>query len=390
MSKTNLLIINGVIHTLNGIIDHGHILITGGKIKAIGNGDLPSYDSSTEILDAKGKLVLPGFIDIHVNGGGGSLTIDGSLESIKNIAQAHSRFGTTAMIPTTISADEKILIESVSIIAEASEQFIGGASILGVHLEGPFLNPAKRGAHRKEFLRSPSKEYFDKLYNSAKGKIKILALAPELDMAFELIKHANQHGVIASLAHSEADYKKTREAIEAGLRLCAHIFNGMPPLTHRSPGPIGAFLTSKDTFVELISDGFHVHPAVMEIIIKAKGPDGVIIVTDAVTPAGTSMKTFNILGTQLIVRDNSCFTPDGNLAGSALTMNKAIKVIIDSTSTSFTDALKMASLNPAKLLDIDKKKGSLEIDKDGDVVIADSDLNVYTTIVEGNLVYHQA
>lgn len=388
MKQRNLLITNGTIYTPMEAIQQGYILISGGKIQAVGKGKPPRPDASTIVLEARGKLVLPGFIDIHVNGGGGSLTIDGTVDAIQNIAQAHAKFGTTAMLPTTISADDETLSNAVSAIAQAAENPTGGASILGIHLEGPFLNPAKGGAHRKEFLKSPSVEYFTTLYKRAKGEIRILALAPELDGAIDLVKHVRQRGILVSLAHSDADYQKTREAIDAGLQLCAHIFNAMPPLTHRAPGPIGAFLTIENTFVELISDGFHVHPAVMDLVIRAKGADRVILVTDAVNPAGTSMTAFTILGTQLEVRGNSCFAPDGSLAGSALTMNKAVKVIADTTTTSLADAVRMATLTPARLLGIDKDKGSLEVGKDADVVIADPDLNVFTTIVQG-LVVHQ-
>jgi N-acetylglucosamine-6-phosphate deacetylase len=189
------------------------------------------------------------------------------------------------------------------------------------------------------------------------------------------------------LAHSDASYEQTCEAIWNGLRLCAHIFNAMPPLHHRNPGPIGAFLAPGNTYVELISDGQHLHPCVMDLLIKAKGKDGIILVTDAVTPAGTDMKRFRILGVELEVVGNTCYLPKGGLAGSALTMNKAVHVIATRTSTDLHTALQMASLNPARLLGIDKRKGSIEVGKDADFFIADDKLNVYTTVVEGRLVF---
>lgn len=389
MLQQDLVILNGTIHTPSESIQGGYLLVTSGRIQAIGEGKPQHIPGSAMCLDVNGKLVLPGFIDIHVNGGGGSLAMDGTVNAIQAMAEAHAKFGTTAILPTTISADDGILARAVSAIAEVANQSYGGASILGVHLEGPFLNPVKAGAHRREFLKLPSVEYFDKLYKMAKGRLRIIALAPELDGAIQLITHAQQRHVIVSLAHSDADYTKTREAIDAGMQLCAHLFNAMPPLTHRAPGPIGAFLTSKHTFVELIADGFHVHPAVMEVVIRSKGPEKVILVTDAVTPAGTSMTTFHIFGTQLEVKGNSCFAPDGNLAGSALTMNKAVKTIVDSTHTTLTDALKMASLNPARLLGIDKMKGTLEVGKDADIVIADDDLSIHATIVGGAIVHQR-
>ena len=387
MSQRDLLITGGTIHTPYEAVHDGYLLVEDGRIREIGEGKPPLVRRASETLDAGGKLVLPGFMDIHANGGGGSITLEGTLEAIRSIARAHAKFGTTAMLPAVISIDDATLRKAVSAIAEASDTATGGADILGVHLEGPFLSPARRGIHQKEFLRSPSTEYFDEIYELAKGKLRIIALAPELDGAMNLTKHASALGVIASLAHSDADYQQTLEAIESGLRLCDHIFNAMPPLMHRAPGPVGAFLTSRDTYVEMIADGFHVHPAVMDMVIRTKGTDRVILVTDAMPPAGTSMTSFSMLGTRFDVKGNSCFALDGRLAGTALTMNKAVKLIVDSTSTSLVDALKLASLNPARLLGIDGTKGSLEVGKDADIVVADPDLNVRATVVAGTLVY---
>lgn len=387
MSQRDLLITGGTVYTPTETIHSGHLRIAGGKIKAIRKGRPGQAPSSLRILDASGRLVLPGFIDIHVNGGGGSITLDGTLDALRSIAGAHVKFGTTAMLPAVMSTDDETLRRAVSAIAEAAEKGTGGANVLGAHLEGPFLNPSRRGIHQKEFLRSPSIEYFDEIYDLARGRLRVIALAPELDNGISLTRHATRRGVVVSLAHSDADYQQTRAAIGSGMKLCDHIFNAMPPLTHRAPGPVGAFLASRDTYVEMIADGFHVHPAVMEMVIKTKGTDRVILATDAMPPAGTAMKKFSISETQFDVKGNSCFAPDGRFAGTALTMNKAVKVILDSTSTSLADALKLASLNPAKLLGIDPTKGSLEVGKDGDVVVADADLNVHATVIGGTIVY---
>lgn len=389
MSRQDLLIVNGNIHTPNGFINGGYVLVNNGILKEIGK-NVPEYiPQSTSVIDAMGKNVLPGFIDIHVNGGGGHLAVDGHRNAIISMAIAHAKYGTTAMVPTTISVDEEKLIRTISAVSELVEIPTGGAEVLGIHLEGPFLNPTKRGAHRKEFLKLPSVKYFNELSKLAKGSIRILSLAPELEGSEEVIHYAQQNNVLIALAHSDADYQMTLKAINSGMTLCSHLFNAMQPLTHRMPGPIGAFLTTPNTYVELISDGVHVHPAVMEIAIKAKGPSGVALVTDAVTPAGTSMTKFDIMGTQLEVKGNSCYSSDGNLAGSALTMNKAVQILIEKTSVSFNDAVMMASMTPATLLGLGKRKGSLEVGKDADIVIVDADWNVYATVV-GGIVVHKA
>jgi len=387
MSQRDLLITGGTVYTPQETVHDGYLLVENGRIREIGKGIPPITPRPSQTFDAKGKLVLPGFIDIHVNGGGGSISLDGTVEAMRSMAVAHAKFGTTAMLPAVISIDDATLRKVMSAIAEVSEKGTGGANVLGVHLEGPFLNRSRRGIHRKEFLRSPSTEYFDEIYELARGKLRVIALAPELDGAMDLTRHASRLGVIVALAHSDADYQQTLEAIESGLRLCDHIFNAMPPLMHRAPGPVGAFLTSRDTYVEMIADGFHVHPAVMDMVIRTKGTDRVILVTDAMPPAGTSVTSFSMLGTRFEVKGNSCFAPDGRLAGTALTMNNAVKLIVDSTSTSLADALKLASLNPATLLGIDSRKGSLEVGKDGDVVVADADLKVHATVVAGTVVY---
>lgn len=384
----DLMIVGGDIYTPTGVINNGHLSVSNGKILTLAQGEISM--SSTRTIDASGKLVLPGLIDIHVNGGGGSLSVDGTPEAIKNIATAHAKHGTTSLVVTTITVDDERLRETVSAIAQVARGPLAGARVLGAHLEGPFLNPEKAGAHNKAYLKPPSLEFFDELYMLSQGTIRILSLAPELEGANSLIKYAHNKGVVVGLAHSNANYDEALEAIGNGLSLCTHIFNAMPPLDHRRPGPIGAFLSSlhpQNTFVEIISDALHVHPSVMDIVIRSKGDSGVILVTDAVTPAGTDIRNFNILGVELEVRGFACYLPSGGLAGSALTMNQAVKIISTQTSSSLGSAVKMASLNPATLLGINSRKGSLEEGKDADLIITNKNLDVIETIVEGTTVY---
>lgn len=388
MQFSEFIIHGGNIYTPSELIENGYIYVSEGKIRGIGQG-VPESINCELTIEAPNKFILPGFIDIHVNGGGGSLSVDGSIEAIRNIANAHAKYGTTSMTITTISVPEEKLLNTISSVREAStEVFENGAKILGIHLEGPFLNPQKGGAHNKKYLLKPSISKYEEYYKLSNGTIRILSLAPELDGAENLIKKAVNENVIVGLAHSDANYEETIIAISSGLKLCTHIFNAMPPLHHRKPGPIGAFVQSDDTYVEIISDGLHVHPAVMELVIKSKGVDKVILVTDAVNPAGTDIKKFEILGVELDVIGATCYIPGGGLAGSALTMNEAVKTIVNKTKYSLEDAIQMASLNPAKLLNIADNKGSIEVGKDADILIVDSDINVKTTIVEGKIVFN--
>jgi len=389
MGNSDIVILNGKVYTPSGIITEGFLRIRDGSISEIGTATPEIIQQTEKVVDAEDNLVLPGFMDIHVNGGGGHMAIEATPEAMLSIAEAHARFGTTSMVLTTITTPTPTLSRVLEVVASLDQGESRGAEILGVHLEGPFINPERAGAHNRKYLRPPSREVFDALMDRSNGCLRMLSLAPELEGSMELIRHAVAAGVVVGLAHSNADYEVTLEAIDAGMTICAHLFNSMPPLAHRAPGPIGAFLSTPDTFVELISDGYHVHPAVMDLAIAAKGPDHVALVTDAVTPAGTDMMSFSIDGLELLVKGKSCFTSDGDLAGSALTMDDAVKVVSRQTRCSLEDTVRMASLSPATALGIESKKGSLEVGKDGDVVVATEDLRVITTIVGGRQVFPQ-
>ena len=385
--ENNFLIRNVKIHCPDAIISNGQVLVENGKIKKISATEI---ETAFPVIDGKGRWLLPGLIDTHINGGGGGMSTDCTTESIKKIVQTHAKFGTTGMLVTMISAEENVLMDSAAAIAAVSEdKAIQGSKILGIHLEGPFLSEGKRGIHQKEVLRKPDIELFDRINKAAKNKIKILAIAPELEGAMDLIEHAVKQGIIVGLAHSEATYDMTKTAISKGVNLCVHIFNAMNPLSHKEAGPVGAFLTTENTFIEIIPDGVHVVPEVMKVIYKVKNPNNIIIVTDAVRPAGTNMKFFEMSGTEVAVSGNTCYLPTTNiLAGSALTMNVALKTFIEKTpKCPILDAIKMVSLNPARLLKMDDKKGSIEEGKDADLILVDDEFNVQLTMVEGGIVY---
>ena len=361
------------------------LIIEGEKIISICKEDTVNL-KDYKVIDAFGNYILPGFIDIHVNGGGGHLAIDGTEEAIMSMAKAHALQGTTSIVPTTISCEHaqlKRCLSTISDIIEAKEKQV---NVLGVHLEGPFLSIKKAGAHKKEYLNSPTIELFDELYNAAKGQIKIFSFAPELENSFELLSYVKEKNIIVGLAHSEADYETTCKAISKGMSLCTHIFNAMPPLSHREPGPVGAFLSSNDTFTEIIADGFHVHPSIIELVIKVKTPEKTILVTDAVSPAGTDIKEFMIDGTLMNVKEYSCFTKEGVLGGSALTLNRAVDIVHKKTNIKLENIIQMVTETPARLLGLYNKKGSLNIGKDADIVIANKDMDVVCSIVNGNII----
>lgn len=381
----NYAIINGYIFKDTHSFEKGILLIKDNLIEDIRFADYLEQDlDEYEIIDAKNNYVLPGFIDIHVNGGGNHLAIDCTDEAIQSMALAHAKRGTTSILPTTISCEINNLRSTLNLISKYVGKSSGGAHVLGTHLEGPFLNPKKGGAHRKDFLYAPSPEMFESLYDASNGTLKILSLAPELCGTTEIIKLAKVKGIIVGLAHSEADYETTMNCIKHGMSLCTHLFNGMNPMTHRAPGAVGAFLTSSNVYVEIIADGHHVHPATMEISMKANSGK-TILVTDAVSPAGTETKEFDILGTHLKVNGYSCFTPEGVLAGSALTLNHAVDVVNKNTSLELEAIIPMVTENPAQLLGVFDKKGTISVGKDADIIIADSDMNIQNVFIEGEI-----
>lgn len=378
-------IINGKLYASDHVVKPNNgIILANGKITKIIREEKFDFNDY-EIIDAGENYILPGFIDVHVNGGGGHLAIEGTNEALVSMAIAHALQGTTSIVPTTISCEHSQLIKYVKSVSEIKKADVNNINILGVHLEGPFLNPKKAGAHKKQYLCNPSKDVFNSFYEAANGNIKIISLAPELENSEEIIRMALEKEIVVGLAHSEADYEQTCKAINKGMRLCTHIFNAMPPLTHRAPGPVGAFMTHPETYTEIIADGYHVHPSVIEFVVKANGAEHTLLVTDAVSPAGTDIKSFLIDGIEMTVNGYSCFTKEGILGGSALTLNRAVEVMLKNTSIPFEQIIQMVTETPAKMLKIFDRKGSIEQGKDADIIIVNRDMDVKTSIVNGNI-----
>lgn len=386
---TNTFVIkNGTAYTESGIVDNATLVIEGKVIKSIRGNDVTL--ENFRIIDAKGGLICPGFIDIHINGGGRTLTMDGTYDAICKMAKAHASFGTTAMLPTTVAWSDEEQIAAIKAVTEAMQRGTGGAKPLGIHMEGPFLNPAKGGAHNPKYLVQPSISKFDMFYEASEGNIKLITLSPELPGAIELIKYITGKGVVVSAGHTEATYEQTLEAIEAGVKLCAHIFNAMGAVKAREPGAVIAMLSSKKTMVEIITDGVHLHPSLVNFIIDHKGLEEVIIVTDATPPSGTNDKEWILEGTKVIIKGYTGYLENGSIVGSALTMGSAVKVTKEITNLPLEKILLMSSYNPARLLGLEQRKGSLAEGKDADITLLSSDdLDVQMTVVEGEIVYQK-
>ena len=369
-------------------IIHDRVIIFDEKIiDIISKDDFPQYieeyKADIQVIDAKAKYVSPGFIDIHIHGSGGYDTMDATLEALAVISATIARNGVSSYLPTTMTMDRKSIYKAFDVIREAMQLEVRGAKILGIHMEGPFISEKYKGAQKEDYIIKPDydfiKDYLD--------IIKIITLAPEKDEGHSFIKRIKSNSKITlSVGHSDATYEDTIKAIEDGISHATHTFNAMTPLNHRKPGIIGAIFRS-DITCELIADTIHVHPAIFKILIDIKHKDKMVLITDSMRAGCMKAGNYELGGQKVIVKSGAAKLQDGTLAGSVLTLNKAVKNILEHTELEIYEAVAMASLIPAKVINIDNKKGSLEVKKDADIVIFDEDIDVFVTIVEGKIVF---
>jgi len=386
-----IIIINGTIITPFHLISGKAIIVEKGRIREIVNEEELSTATLTgaEVIEGKDKYIVPGYIDIHVHGGGGSDVMDGDYEAINQIAIAHSHFGTTSFLPTTMTMSKDKIIRSLRSICEAVKKGTAGAEILGIHMEGPYINPEKKGAQKEDEIKKISIEEFLEFNQASGNLIRLVTIAPEMPGAIGLIKYLYKRGIIASVGHTNATYVQTQAGIQAGLSHVTHTFNAMRELHHREPGVVGAALTSPELTVEVIADGIHIHPIVLKILTKIKEGEKVVLITDAMRAAGLKEGTYDLGGQEVIVTKGQARLKDGTLAGSVLTMDKAVKNIVNKIGIQLPKAIQMASFNPARSIGIDDKKGSLEPGKDADIVILNKNLETELTIVVGKIVYRR-
>lgn len=375
--------INGRVLSGGQVRDDAVVVVADSRIERIDTADaLP--DDCDEVHDLDGRYLLPGFIDIQVNGGSGVLFNDRpDTEAIEAIAAAHYRFGTTGFLPTLIS-DELDVVRRAMVATDAAIAN-GIAGVIGIHVEGPFLNPERRGVHDERKLRQLTvavAEAFEPIRNGR----TLLTIAPEAAEP-EAIRVLAQKGFVVSAGHSDATYEQTIAAIGQGLRGFTHLFNAMSQMRVREPGVVGAALDDEHTWAGIIVDGHHVSPASVRIACRCKGPDRIMLVTDAMPPVGSALTEFSLLGRRVVVEDGICRDTDGTLAGTAIGMSDAFRNIIGITGCTIADASRMASLSPATFLGIDGMTGSIEPGKRADLIVADEDFNVAMTMIGGRVVW---
>ncbi len=359
------------------------ILIEDGVITQI--GDIEA-DAGCDILDAQGRIVAPGFIDVHIQGAGGADILDGTPEALKTIAQTCARFGTTSFLATTVF---KVNGENehIALAAEYVNRDLGGANLVGIHLEGPFISANKRGMIQPECVCPPSVQILDEILDVTGGQLKVMTIAPELAGSLEIIRSLVDSNIVASFAHSEANYEQTLEGLAAGISHVTHLFNAMSPIHHRCPGPLVAIFENEKVTAQLIADGVHIHPSVLRMAFEILGPNRIVLITDGMQAMGKPDGKYIYNGVEYESKNGAARYKDGTLIGTALGLSELVKRLMTFTNCSLDVAIKTVTENPARLLGIEDRKGSIAVGKDGDLVLLDDDLSVHATIVGGRVVF---
>jgi len=358
------------------IIEDGALLFSN-KIEKIYS--VPPIElKNVDIIDGKGGYLSPGFIDIHIHGSGGSDTMEANREALENISRTIIKNGVTSFLPTTMTMNESDIKKALSNVKKMKEEGLKGAQPLGVHMEGPFINKEYKGAQNDKNISVP---YFD-LIEEYFDIIKIITMAPEIEGAKEFMEKADKKGITISVAHSAANYEQIKEAGSWGLSHVAHLFNAMTGLHHRKPGIVGAALNGEMT-VELIADYVHINPAVLELVTKTKDLEKIILVTDSMEAGGLEDGEYSLGGQKVFVKNGEARLEDGTIAGSVLTLDKAVKNMLNATKLDLNEIINMVTLNPAKLIGLDHKIGQLKEGLKADLVLLNKNLEVKKIFKDG-------
>lgn len=369
-----MIIKNALVFTEKEVFEKKDIYIRDGRIT--------ENTVSDDLLDAEGLYAIPGLIDIHLHGCMGDDFCDGTDKALETIAEYQASCGVTAFTPASMTLSEEEL-ENIfqNAAAYRSEK---GAMFCGIHMEGPFFSPEKKGAQNGKFLRTPDIAVFNRLFAASKGMIKIVDIAPELENAMSFIKAAAEKHVTVSIAHTTSDYEIAKQAFENGVSHVTHMWNAMPAFTHRAPGVIGAACEAECT-VELICDGVHIHPAVVTAMYKMFGPDRIVLVSDSMRAAGLTDGEYTLGGQKVVVRGQLATLTDGTIAGSVTNLMECLRQVVR-FGVPFTQAVKTATINPAKVIGMETEMGSLSTGKLANIVLLDKNLQVKKVLIRGKIV----
>ena len=365
------------------------ILVEDGRISSIGHRDQMQLPAGTVDYSAAGMTVVPGFVDLHIHGAGGHDVMAGNARALDRVSSTVARAGTTSIVATTVTAGTETTCESLEGIARYIRKHEGipehnrlAAEILGVHLEGPFISAARRGVHPERDLAKPSIELFNKVQETADGLVRMLTIAPELPGAISLIEHAAAAGIIVGMGHTDATYEEARAAIQAGARHAVHTYNAMRPFDHRDPGILGAIMTDPDVTAEIIADGVHVAGPAIQVLLGVKGFDSVLLVSDGIAATGMRDGSYQLGTFDVTVKNGICRNAEGKLAGSTLTLDRAVRYVVG-LGVPLVDAVRMATILPARRLGLAGKKGIIAPGADADLVMLTPDLQVAGVMTRG-------
>ncbi|MFK0022926.1 N-acetylglucosamine-6-phosphate deacetylase [Streptomyces sp. NPDC090798] len=359
-----------------GVVDDGRVIVDGTRIAG-------SAPSSARTLDLSGHWLVPGFVDLHNHGGGGASFTSGTVEEVLQGVHTHRLHGTTTLVASTVTGDMDGLAQRAGLLSELAEQ----GDIAGIHFEGPFISPCRKGAHSEELLRDPDPAEVRKLIDAARGRASMVTLATELPGGIDSVRLLAEHGVIAAIGHTDATYEQTVEAIDAGATVATHLFNAMPALGHRTPGPITALLEDERITVELINDGTHLHPAALQLAFHHAGADRVAFITDAMDAAGFGDGRYRLGPLEVEVSEGVArLVEGGSIAGSTLTLDRAFQRAVTVDRLPVEDIVAALSANPARLLGLYDTVGSLEPGKDADLVVLDAEFTLKGVMRRGEWV----
>jgi N-acetylglucosamine-6-phosphate deacetylase len=370
--------------TSSGVIKHPRVVIEDGLFAQVGSRDDFEFPAGSKVSRFDDATFAPGYIDIHIHGGGGHDVMEATPEALLSVERSMAKHGVTSYLATTVTAPVPATLESLKRLGDwtGTKQNPEGRSVpLGVHLEGPFISHAKRGVHPPSHIQPPSIELFQQMFDAAGGAVRLMTVAPEGVGSSEMIAHAVSKGVQVSVGHSDATLEQTGGAIDAGARHATHVFNAMRALDHREPGILGAVLTDDRVSAEIIVDGVHVHPDIVKLLVQAKTAERVVLVTDAISATGMGDGTFQLGGFQVQVKGNRA-EYEGRLAGSVLTLDAAVRNMAQFAEIPIEVALRMAGLNPARLLGL-SDRGDIKAGMVADLNVLDRNGKILKTFHAG-------
>jgi len=383
-----LLIRNAKVITPYEILDNKNVIVKDGKIAEITSDEL-SPDGFLEVIDAKSNYLSPGFIDIHNHGNSGYDFMDANFEAFDEISKFHLKNGVTSYLLTTITSKHQDLIDALNAGSEYIESNMRYSNMVGIYLEGPYFSKEKKGAQPERYLKNPTIEEIDDFIKASRNHLTVVSIAPEMGNSLNSIRYLKEKGIKVAMGHTNSTYDIAKKAIDSGASIATHLYNGMRSFSHREPGIIGASLTDERVRCEIIADMIHIHKAAIKLAIDIKGYDSIVLISDAMMAAGKSDGEYTLGGQDVTVKEGKAMLKDGTIAGSTLTLDKAVYNLVNHLGIKLNDAVRMATLSSAKAIGIDDKKGSIEIGKDADMIIFDDKLNILNTIVNGEVCYYK-